>query len=55
MPLEFATKANPRFVSMEKSVRDDINIVKSSLYLRITNVHGYVFDLEHGTLQEVTV
>lgn len=38
------------FISMEKSVRDDINIVKSSPYLRITDVHGYVLDLEHGTL-----
>jgi len=47
-------KANPQINSMEKSVRDDLNIVKSSPYLKITNVHGYVFDLEHGTLQEVT-
>ena len=38
---------------MEQSVKDDINILKSSPYLKIANVHGYVYDLEDGTLREI--
>lgn len=38
---------------MAQSVRDDIDVLKSTPYLKIPNILGYVYDIERGTLQEV--
>ena len=40
--------------SLEQSVRDDVEIVKSSPYLsKDLKVLGFVYDIAHGTVEEV--
>ena len=38
---------------MDQSVRDDVAVVQASPFLKHVGVRGFVFDIEHGTVEEV--
>ena len=39
--------------SMYQSLKDDIAAVEASPYLKHVDVRGFVFDIEHGGVEEV--
>lgn len=53
LALIFSPSANSNVFSMDESVKEDIEIIRSSPYVKVQNIHGFVFDLEHGTLREI--
>ena len=37
---------------MKQSITDYVNIIRSFAYLKVSNIHGIILDLEHGTLKK---